>query len=192
MKFKIGFFAIMLFLSLLLDPSLFSLAALLAATTHEFGHLLMAIHCNIQFKECKIGIYGAGLMPDSGLYSYKKEILLCLAGPLTNFFCGTFSILLLQRFHNEFLLGFTVASFSLGILNLLPICDFDGGRILKSMLCLRFSPEVASLTVQVLSFCFIFLLWLLSVYLLLRALTSLSLFVFSISLFGKIFITTDF
>ena len=65
MKFKIGFFAIMLILSLVLDHSLFSLAAFLAAFTHELGHLGMSMRCKIRFKECKIGIYGAGLMPDS-------------------------------------------------------------------------------------------------------------------------------
>ena len=88
MKIRIGFLALLLALSLFLTQSLFSLGLLLAVLMHEMGHILMAFACKIRLKECTVGIYGAGLTPEHGLYSYGKEILLCLAGPLSNFFFG--------------------------------------------------------------------------------------------------------
>ncbi len=187
MKIKIGFFTILLGLALALSHSLFALASLLAALTHELGHLLMARAFGISMRECRIGLYGAGLEPSASLYSYKREILLCLAGPLTNFlFAITLWILPLPS--SEFLTFFIFSSFSLGTLNSLPIRGFDGGRILGALLSHILSPRTVRQIVDVLSFLFIFLLWSLSVYLLMRTASSLSLFVFSLSLFGRLFI----
>ena len=191
MKLKIGFFAVLLACTLLLNPSPFSLAALCAALLHELGHIAVAFLCSIRLRECKIGIYGAGLMPDSGLYSYRKECLLCLAGPLFNLLCGTLGALLLWDSDLPFLHAFTLTSFSLGILNLLPIRDFDGGRVLYALLCCRLPPDSAGRLLSGFSFCCVLTLWMLSVYLLLRFSSSLSLFVFSVSLFCRIFIPSS-
>ncbi len=188
MKIKIGFFTIMFALSLILSHSLFSLASLLAALTHELGHILAAAVCRIRLKECKIGIYGAGLIPEGHLFSYRKEILLCSAGPLVNLALGSVGLWGYRQASSDFLLWFSISSFVLGMMNLLPIKDFDGGRILRSLLCLRISMRSADGILQALSFFFIFTLWCFSVYLLLRASSSLSLFIFSISLFVRIFI----
>ena len=188
MKIRIGFLAIMLSLSLFMTRSLFSLGLLLAALTHEFGHILMASACKIRLKECTVGLYGAGLVPEHGLYSYGKELLLCLAGPLTNFFLGSSGLVIGLKFSSELLEYFSVSSFLLGFMNLLPIRDFDGGRILFSLFSLIFSPTVADRILTVLSFLFVFLLWSVSLYLLLCHAVSLSLFIFSLSLFVRIFI----
>ena len=188
MKVRIGFLAVMLALSLFFTRSLFSLALLLAALSHELGHILMALACRIRLKECTVGIYGAGLIPEHGLYSYGKEILLCLAGPLCNFFLGTFGLVIGRSFPSELLEYFSVSSLILGCMNLLPIRDFDGGRILLSLLSVFFSPAVADKALMALSFLFVFLLWSFSLYLLLCHAASLSLFIFSLSLFVRIFI----
>ncbi len=188
MKIRIGFLAIMLGLSLFITRSLFSLGLLLAALTHELGHILMSFACKIRLKECTIGVYGAGLMPEHGLYSYGKELLLCLAGPLTNFFLGSSGLVIGLSHPSPLLEYFSLSSFVLGFMNLLPIRDFDGGRILFSLFSVLFSPTVADRILTVLSFVFVFLLWSLSLYLLLCHAASLSLFIFSLSLFVRIFI----
>lgn len=191
MKIKISFFAVMLFLALLAEHSVFSLAAGLAALTHELGHLAMAALCRIRMRTCVLGIYGAGLVPDGTIYSYRREILLCAAGPLTNVVLGLLVLWLCHADTAPWAAGFAVASFSLGGLNLLPIRGFDGGRILHAVLCLAFSPQVAHRTLTVLSFLCVFCLWCCSVYFLLRAAASLSLFVFSLSLFCRLFLRED-
>lgn len=189
MKIKIGFFAILLGLALLWEHSLFSLSAALAVIFHETGHMITAAACGIRLRECKIGIYGAGLIPENGLYSYQKEILLCLSGPLVNLICGSCLLPIGFKSGSDFLRGFVFSSFSLGILNLLPICGFDGGRIINAILCLILSPDTASRILKGCSFLVIFFLWIGSVYLILRVNSSLSFFIFSISLFGKLFIS---
>lgn len=191
MKIKIGFFTILLALSLLLDHSTLALASLLAAATHELGHIAMAALCGIHLRECRVGLYGAGLIPDGHLYSYGQEILLCLSGPLVNLLLGSLGLNFLSLFSSQFFAHFVFSSFVLGLLNLLPIRDFDGGRILSALLCRRLSERSAYRILSLLSFLCVFILWSFSVYLLLRAAASLSLFVFSLSLFFRIFIRED-
>ena len=191
MRLKIGFFTVMLALSLCLTPSLLSLSALLAALLHELGHLGMARLCGVRLRECRIGIYGAGLVPDGSVYSYGQEILLCLAGPLVNLFCFLVAVWLRQGGTESFWNAFCFSSFALGALNLLPIKGFDGGRILHALLSLMLSPRGAARLCEAVSFVGILLLWCLSVYLLLRTVSSLSLFVFSLSLFARIFLSEE-
>ena len=188
MKIRIGFFAVMLGLSLVLTHSHFALAAFLAALLHEFGHILAARLCGIPLYECKIGLFGAGLFPEEALFSYGREIILCAAGPLTNLLFALLGLLYISGNPSAFLEYFVFSSFAFGLLNLLPIRDFDGGRVLQALLALRFSPTTVERTIWLLSFFCILFLWSISVYLLLRASSSLSLFVFSLSLFCRIFI----
>ena len=191
MKIKVGFFAILLFLSLLLSHSVFFLASLLAALLHELGHLFAAYLRRIRMKELSVGLFGFGLMPKDSLYSYSDEIFLCLSGPLSNFLFGFLALFLSKYISSPFLISFLFSSFAFGILNLLPIKGFDGGRILRALLLLRAPLSVAETLLNIFSFFFIFCLWTLSVYLLLRSASSLSLFVFSLSLFSRVFINEE-
>lgn len=188
MKIKIGFFSVMLFLSLLISHSYFALASLLAVIVHELGHIIASKLCGIQMRECNIGIYGAGLTPYSTSYSYKEEIILCICGPLINIISAVALIPVYGVIQYPIVLYFILSSFILAALNLLPIKDFDGGRILYSILCLIKEPVFAEKAILFVSFVLIILLWLISVYLLLISGANLSLFIFSISLFTKIFV----
>ena len=178
----------MLFLSLLLSHSYFALAAFVSVTIHESGHLIAAKILNIDLTECKIDIFGAALSPALCDFSYKDEIFLCICGPAANFFTSVVCVPLYHFTDCDFLLYFILSSFSLAILNLLPVKDFDGGRIFNSLLCLISDTYKAEQITLSVSFVVILLLWIVSVYLLLIARSNLSLFVFSISLFVKIFV----
>lgn len=188
MKIKVSFFFLVMAVSLFLSHSYISLAAFVAAILHEIGHVVAARICDIPLKEMKLGIFGAAITPDSNLCSYKKEIFLAISGPLVNIL----SVLLCLRMTantNSFISMFVVSSLFLGILNLLPIDDFDGGRILKCCLLLKLPPNRVAKICDLISFLLIFFLWIFSAYLLLRLSASLSLFTFSISLFCKTFIS---
>ena len=91
-------------------------------------------------------------------------------------------------FDTEPLEYFKMSSFALGALNLLPISGFDGGRIFSAFLSMLFSPRTVQSVSKVISFILIFTLWCFSVYLLIKISASLSLFMFSLSLFAKIFL----
>jgi membrane-associated protease RseP (regulator of RpoE activity) len=75
----------------------------------------------------------------------------------------------------------------LGILNLLPIRSFDGGRMLECTLYALTDARIASTVMHGVSFGFLLLLWLIAVYFLLRAGDGLSLFCFSLALFLRFF-----
>lgn len=186
-KIKLSFSGAIMILALFLTHSYISIAALLAATLHELGHIIAAKLCNIPLGELKLGIFGAALTPKAMLCSYKKEILLCLSGPLTNIVTA---LLLIPLYNgNSFITLFIGASLFLGILNLLPIYEFDGGRILFCLLSYKLTPQTSTTILRVISFVLIFTLWSLSVYLLLKLSSSISLFIFSLSLFSKIFLS---
>ena len=196
MKIKIKFgiitplFIACLFLS---DRWAYTLVALSAAALHELGHICAAKLTGIHLSSLSLDLLGARLTTERRLSSYKNEIILCAAGPTTNFLCSLAALSVGHFISNgqikEFVNFFAASSAALGILNLLPIKSFDGGRILDCALTRFFGIYVASKIISVLSFLCCFSLWSLSVYLMMRSGSSLSLFVFSISLFSRIFVS---
>ena len=156
LKIKISTSGAMMTITLFLTHSYISLAALLAAFLHELGHIIAAKIYNIELGELRLGIFGASLTSRVMLCSYKKEIFLCLAGPLVNLI----SVLILFPFcknYDGFCALFISASLFLGLLNLLPIYEFDGGRILFCLLSLRLSLKTVTIIIKISSFILIFL-----------------------------------
>ena len=189
-KIRVSFFALLMIIALILTGSGISLAALLAATIHELGHILVAKILNTDLGELKLGIFGASLSIESSMTSYKNEMAIAFGGPLANLLCA----LLASHFYsgeNVFLQGFFICSIFLAALNLLPIIDLDGGRILLCLLSLIVPCYTALRILKICSLIVVFSLWCLSVYLLLRLGASLSLFIFSSALFCKIFIKSN-
>ena len=169
----------------------FTYISLLSALIHETGHIIAAKILKIKLKEIKFDFLGARLVISKKIISYSKEVMLCAFGPLFNFLSAFIAYIVSCHYgiQDPKINFFIFASISLGILNLLPIKTFDGGRIIESALCFIIQPSASKKTVEVLSFITVFLLWCISVYFLLIYSSSLSLFVFSVSLFFTLFIT---
>ena len=136
MKIKINFFAVMLFLSMLITNGYYALLTFLSAALHEAGHITIASTRKIKLDNLNIGILGARLSMPYSVCSYKDEIIICIAGPLVNLISVTIAVLLKIRFNLGGALyeHFIISSLALGILNLLPIKTFDGGRILFALI----------------------------------------------------------
>lgn len=190
LKIRLSLSGALMIFALFFTHSYISIAALLASALHEISHILAAKICKIPLCELKLGIFGAALRPTISLLSYKKEIFLAIAGPFSNILCALPLIMFVKE-ANSFCQLFISASLFLGFLNLLPITDFDGGRILYCLIAYKFSPTSALKTIKILSFLLVFILWTLSIYLLLKLSTSLSLFIFSLSLFTKLFLPKE-
>lgn len=194
--FKLGLLpAILIFIMIAFEPPGISLPSLCAAAIHECGHLAAAGMLGISLRSLDIGPLGATIHTRSLLISYGSEILLCAAGPIANIFCACATYLLFGT-TKSFLggkaaFGFFAVSLFLGVLNLLPIEGFDGGRILSAVIGRAAGPRVAAGVVSVMSVLSLILLWMLSVYLLLRWGASLSLFIFAASVFCRVFIEGD-
>lgn len=82
---------------------------------------------------------------------------------------------------------FAACSFALAVLNLLPIRTLDGGCIFETI-CVRLFPIYADTVVDIVSGTFIFILWLISVYLLLLAGGNISLMLFCMYMFVTLYL----
>ncbi|MBE6529102.1 MAG: hypothetical protein E7680_00650 [Ruminococcaceae bacterium] len=158
-------------------------ALISAVSIHEAGHLLAAWILKIRVEKIEFGLLGAriGIV---GLQSYRDEGLLAAAGPAASFLCAalTFPFSAVGFFSQ-----ISALSLILGILNLLPIQTFDGGRIADCLLSAKIGAASAALILRWVSFGFLMLLWLFSVYLLLRAGSGISWLGFSASLLSRFF-----
>ena len=189
-RLKISIFGILMLLILLFgDNRKYTMIAFGAAMVHEAGHIFAALILKMKLDGFTLNLFGARIGVALPKYSYRQEFFMALAGPLANIISGAMSLSIYNTCtENEYLLFFAIASFFLGILNFLPIKSFDGGRI---FICI-FSPSFGAYTperwLNRLSFLFIFLLWVISVYLMLRIGSSLTLFVFSSAIFAELFL----
>lgn len=183
--------SLLMVLALVMENRLPQTASLLlAATLHECGHLLTARILRVPIVSLHISILGARLEVGDPLLSYRHEWMLCAAGPLFSFLFAGGATWLASAFpFAEGIRLFAMTSVALGIINLLPVGWLDGGRMFRAM-CLQMLPHrVATAMIHTVSFAFLLLLWMSSVYLLLRVGNSLSLFVFSFSLFFRFFLS---
>ncbi len=179
----------MLLISLLLSGAFFGIVPLFAAVIHECGHIAAAKLRGVRLGKLDVGIFGARISIAESMYSYTDEIIVCAAGPLANLVSADIAAIALRICGEEsdIVSLFVLSSICLAAVNLLPIRTFDGGRILSSFLSKFFEPKTAEAVVCVSSFFCLFTLWCISLYLLLRTSASLSLFIFSVSIFANIF-----
>ncbi len=179
----------MLFVGILLwivtEPSHTPILTLSAILVHEGGHLIAARLCGIKTGGFAVDSLGARLALTESVPSYKKELLICAAGPLANL-CSLAPISIARG--NPSVDFFMSVSLALAMLNLLPIKGFDGGHIFHCLLSFYISPSLADFVCMLSSFFCLFILWCTSVYLILRTGADLSLFLFSASIFTRVFL----
>lgn len=179
---------------MLMSPyDLQSIGALVVAVFfHGAGHVLAARATGVRFRRLRISDSGLRLVTDErGFPSYQNELITSLGGPLGNLF-GTAIFLLLLRINpglRSFCAAFVPLSLYLALLNLLPLRGFDGARVFFCLLCMShrrlpsLTPDRADTLINAFTAILLFFLWICSVYLLLRAGTALSLYVFCLQIF---------
>ena len=105
---------------------------------HEMGHILMALHLNLNLYEIELLPLGGTIRIASGSeIEPNKEIKLAIAGPIVNIMLLAFAILLSSiiplEMHQAAEL-FVRGNILLIFFNLLPILPLDGGRIYRALL----------------------------------------------------------
>ena len=168
-----------------------ALIPVLAAVIHEIGHLTFAFLFSIPINRIELNLFGAIIETPPLACSYKQEVIFAAAGPLANLISAATvgcTVFYFPSIKNNSTILFIAASLIFACINLLPASSFDGGRILKCILLLKFSPNAAISILEWLSLLCIFILWSISVYFIVRTGSYLSLFVFSGALFSKIFL----
>jgi stage IV sporulation protein FB len=191
-KLRISIFGVLMLLVLIFgDDSVYTLIALSAAAVHETGHIIAAALLKVKIGSFSLSLYGARLGLAVPLYSYRREWLLSAAGPAANIVSGGIAYYIYRiyggTYNVQYVLFFAIASFFLAALNLLPIKNFDGGRMLLCVTAPTLGLYNAEKITEILSFIFVLIIWAMSLYLMLRVGSSLTMFVFSSALFAELF-----
>ena len=172
---------------MLISPSYRPVLTVAAIVLHEIGHIVGATLAKVPLGGFRLIPCEARLSLENGLISYPKEAFIGVAGPLCNLLCvGACHWFGAKLFDTGAVSFFSTVSAALAILNLLPIADFDGGRLLRCLLIPLVGLRASDRICEACSLLTLFCLWCLSVYIVFRVGTNLSLFLFSISLFIKI------
>ena len=122
---------IAIFLILGLKNSLF--LAFFWIIIHELCHCIVALSLGVKMKQITLGPLGASLELDKlDEIGHKKEVLICLVGPLANLTLAFIFYLLKGIYDNNFVMQSFDVNLMLGLFNLLPAYPLDGSRILRA------------------------------------------------------------
>ena len=146
--FSLFFFALVAVL-LLFDSSGMVAAGLAAAALHEVSHLGAMYAFGCMPERINFNMFGIDIVrtsrPDHG---YQRDAAVSLAGPAANLLAaGLFSVLPWPMAQN-----LVLADWTLFLFNILPIEPLDGGQALYALLCIRWEPDTAAQTVEIISF----------------------------------------
>lgn len=134
-----SFFAIIAVL-MLIDEYKYILWGLYACMLHECGHLIAMSMVNA--KVSRIAFYGAGIkiVPEqSRILSFGQELFILSGGCLINFI--SFIIFWLIGKNDDMFQFFAVLNLVTGIFNIIPLKNFDGGKILDLIIEHCFTPS---------------------------------------------------
>ncbi len=112
------------------------LAAVFAALLHECAHAFAARRYGFVLDRIVLMPYGAVVSGDISGMRRRQELAVLLAGPLANAACALLFAALWWLWPETYPYTDTAAqvSCSLFLVNLLPACPLDGGRILRLLL----------------------------------------------------------
>ena len=145
------FFALIILL-VIFNKNDFLYLTCIFAIFHEFGHLFALNKFGVKISEFKISLFGANIKTESfKKIPIKNEIIILFSGSLINF---TFSIVLyfINLFiKNEMFNKLILINLGLAIFNLLPFYNFDGGKIIETLLKYKFKEKTADILLTCIS-----------------------------------------
>ena len=126
------------------EPRGYLLFMLAAAAVHEAGHLLAFLLCGRRVPRFSLRAFGFLLTPQGAPLSFREELAVAAGGPLFNLLSACALIPALRAgVATEANFCFFALNLLTGMLNLLPVNGFDGGRVLQSGLFLLFPSHIA-------------------------------------------------
>ena len=162
---------------LAVEPDGATLLTMLAALLHEAGHLLTARLLGVGVSEITLLPLGADIK-FSRLTTYREDILTGISGAAANLLSA---LLLLPLGAHPAVRYFICSNLALAAINLLPVDTLDGGTVLRGILSAHMPEKTASAVMTALSAASLSVLWLCSVYLMLRSCTGIELWAICMS-----------
>lgn len=140
------------------------LFSLISAVLHEVGHILFISILYNKPYTIDVKLYEVKINCSISGCSFRDDILITLAGILFNFSLTFILYFLHCLIGINWIMELGLCNFCIGVINLLPIENFDGGQLL-SILLSRFLPEnTVNRIMLIITIIFIFPFSLISVY----------------------------
>ena len=148
---------------------------------HETGHIFFAKLMGAEVSSLKASLCHLSIRYDCSRISHIRECAVVSGGILFNLiFALLFSLPVMEK--NDSISFFVICNLSLALMNLYPVSILDGGNALRCILNHFCSEEKSVKIMKVISFVFVFILWLVAVYLQLIFSADVSLFFISVLL----------
>lgn len=146
------FFSLIIIL-ISLNKTEFLCPSLIFATAHEIGHLLALKLFNVRVEEFKISLFGGNIKVLNNVkIKYWQTVIISFCGPFVNIFFFLFFYVLNIYFENKLTNDFYVVNLVIATFNLLPFYNFDGGKILGSVLLNFFQEKTVNTIITIISF----------------------------------------
>ena len=139
--FKIFAFILLLLLS---GQTQIYLMIFAFAIIHEIGHLICGLALGLKPQSMKLMPMGLSITFKKENKKWWKELLVSVAGPITNFILAIVFMFMGQT-------KIVYANLLIGIFNLIPIIPLDGGRALKSVFRKIFTYRTADKYIHAIS-----------------------------------------
>lgn len=149
--------------------------AVISALWHEVWHIIAYRFYAGGSYSLRGNCYGISLSTE--LISYKKEMIIALAGPLASLTAFMLFLAVTPFYFNKTVLFFCMSNFALFCINALPVYPLDCGRALLCFLSLKTDPMRAVKLIKVLSYIFLLPVCFLSVIIFLKTGYNLSLLI---------------
>jgi len=132
---------------------------------HEFAHAMVAKRLGYSLNKLNIAPYGAQLTGNLEGVKWQHDILIAVAGPISNLAFAFLFIALWWIIPVTYVFSsvFVYASVFTAIFNLIPIFPLDGGRALLAAISSRYSREKSYLYLKIFGIVFAVILNVMSV-----------------------------
>lgn len=129
------------------------LIALLCAAIHEVGHMLALYACGVRGSRMVVHPYGVELCRRDGWTSYRQDVCIYAMGPLFSLGAGLLSLHLVDMAMPDSFFYFCGINFTLFAINLFPVSQLDGGRIVEALLKQHCDYALAERMMLMISLC---------------------------------------
>ncbi|MDI9476800.1 MAG: M50 family metallopeptidase [Natronincolaceae bacterium] len=135
---------------------------------HELAHCCVCVYYGIGISEIEIFIFGGVAKFQKYIEENpKQEIIIALAGPVSNFILVVIMLLIMNEFNigaNYMIQLFLTANAAIGLFNLIPILPLDGGRVARGIVGHYVGIKRATYIVIKLGYCICILLFVVGTY----------------------------